>query len=788
MNLIEIYNNISYLNPLSNKLNFLYTSFYPIRSLLKNKLFKDYTLRIKYKYKLNLPRFNSFKTEIRKYEKKMKNKKLSYIISFFILVILVSSPLLTVWFFENRIQYKNELVSKEQNLKTSESWILTNQILIDDSDPSINWSKTANDNDWCSGSGTWNDPYMLKNIRINISHPSHPCIDVRNSKVYFGIWNCSLFSKGERGIVLINVNNSNIYNNSILEQEIFGEGIFLSYSNNNSIDNNFISVYPGEGIFLSYSNNNSIDNNFIWDSRTGIRILNGSRNWMTSNLIKDCYHHGITIEGSNSHDCFIFNNILINNFPGVYLFGKAHELSHNTFKGAGIIIGYYREEVISYNIDTSNTLNNKPIYYYANKTNLSSQNFINAGQILLANCNNSKVADLNFSNTGLPILMVYCSNNEISNMSIMNEIYGMGLFECEDNTIKNNEIKHCGMGIWMLGNCNNNEFIENRIINTTHYGIILSGDDNNVFSYNLFKDNQMYGLRLSEYSDGNLIYKNIFLNNSDHAYDESVTNYWDNGILGNYWDDYNGIDLNFDGIGDTPYNISGTTGNQDNFPLIYPPYPEISIMKPSENTIFGATSPEFEISLQGFNIVSIWYTIDNGAHNYTITELVGTINSTGWNSASVGPVIIRFYAKDSAGKIGTDYVIVRKDTIKPAITINFPQINQEFDNSPHFNLSIQEPNIDTIWYTIDNGAHNYTITELTGTINQTAWDSAANGPITIRFYAKDKAGNIGTSFVIVAKISSQPTIPLGIPSFDLIALIGVSLIITLILVRKKLKK
>ena len=197
MNLIEIYNNISYLNPLSNKLNFLYTSFYPIRSLLKNKLFKDYTLRIKYKYKLNLPRFNSFKTEIRKYEKKMKNKKLSYIISFFILVILVSSPLLTVWFFENRIQYKNELVSKEQNLKTSESWILTNQILIDDSDPSINWSKTANDNDWCSGSGTWNDPYMLKNIRINISHPSHPCIDVRNSKVYFGIWNCSLFSKGK---------------------------------------------------------------------------------------------------------------------------------------------------------------------------------------------------------------------------------------------------------------------------------------------------------------------------------------------------------------------------------------------------------------------------------------------------------------------------------------------------------------------------------------------------------------------------------------------------------------
>jgi parallel beta-helix repeat protein len=577
----------------------------------------------------------------------MKNKKLLYIISFFTLAILVSSPLLTVWFFENQIQNKNELVSKEQKLMNSESWILTNPILIDDSDPSKNWSKTANDNDWCSGSGTWNDPYVLKNIWMNISHP---CIEVRSSKVYFGIWNCSLFTKGDPAIVLINVNNSNIYNNKI--------SVFFSVC---------------EGIFLSYSNNNSIDNNFIWDSYVGIRILNGSRNGITSNLIKDCFHHGIIIQGSNSHDCYIFNNTLINNMAGVYLFGRAHKLSNNIFKGCGIVIGYNREEVISYNIDTSNTLNNKPIYYYANKTNLSPLNFINAGQILLANCNNSKIADLNFSNTGLSILMVYCSSNEISNISIMNEIYGMALFECEDNKIKNNEIKHCGMGIWTLGNCNNNEFIENSIINTTAYGIRLAGDDNNVFSYNLFKDNQMYGLSLSEYSDGNLIYKNIFLNNSDHANDGSVSNYWDNGTVGNYWDDYEGLDLNGDGIGDSPYNISGPVLNQDNFPLMYPPSPEILIMKPSENTIFGSTPPEFEISLQGFNIVSIWYTIDNGAHNYTITKLTGTINQTAWNSLADGPVTIRFYIRDITDReVFEEVIVVKRTTIVPSTPPGIP--------------------------------------------------------------------------------------------------------------------
>jgi len=51
----------------------------------------------------------------------MKIKKLSYAISFFTLVILVSSPLLTNQFFKNQIQEQNELVCKEQDLITSES-------------------------------------------------------------------------------------------------------------------------------------------------------------------------------------------------------------------------------------------------------------------------------------------------------------------------------------------------------------------------------------------------------------------------------------------------------------------------------------------------------------------------------------------------------------------------------------------------------------------------------------------------------------------------------------------
>jgi hypothetical protein len=43
---------------------------------------------------------------------------------------------------------------------------------------------------------------------------------------------------------------------------------------------------------------------------------------------------------------------------------------------------------------------------------------------------------------------------------------------------------------------------------------------------------------------------------------------WDNSTLGNYWDDYSGLDDNQDGIGDTPYIID--ENNKDNYPLMNP--------------------------------------------------------------------------------------------------------------------------------------------------------------------------------------------------------------------------
>jgi len=82
-------------------------------------------------------------------------------------------------------------------------------------------------------------------------------------------------------------------------------------------------------------------------------------------------------------------------------------------------------------------------------------------------------------------------------------------------------------------------------------------------------------------SNNNIIYHNNFINNMHNVFDTG-NNHWDQGYPdgGNYYDEYTGVDSyngpnqdipGSDGIGDTPYNITGDS-NQDNYPFINPDY------------------------------------------------------------------------------------------------------------------------------------------------------------------------------------------------------------------------
>jgi hypothetical protein len=195
------------------------------------------------------------------------------------------------------------------------------------------------------------------------------------------------------------------------------------------------------------------------------------------------------------------------------------------------------------------------------------------------------------------------ANNTIANVEtgIMVDIYGTG------NIIAGNNLTNIsGNGIWIW--TSNNAVIANNITNTGT-GIYFSDWAGNTATGNHVEDNQI-GIKCwagNPIPEGleNLIYCNnfvnntlgflnqaIFIENSSELLYPALVNVWDNGTVGNFWSDYNGTDVNGDGIGDTPYFIDDhysleEANDTDRYPLMSP----VEIAVPSLPTPTPSPTP-----------------------------------------------------------------------------------------------------------------------------------------------------------------------------------------------------
>jgi hypothetical protein len=92
------------------------------------------------------------------------------------------------------------------------------------------------------------------------------------------------------------------------------------------------------------------------------------------------------------------------------------------------------------------------------------------------------------------------------------------------------------------------------------------------------------------------------------------------------------------------------------------------------------------------------------------------------------------------------------DTTNPEIIVHSPNTGEIFSlTSPEYNISVIEPHLKTIWYTIDGGITNFTISELSGVIDQQAWTDAPFENITLTFYAQDTLNHTSHKEVVIIK-------------------------------------
>ena len=110
--------------------------------------------------------------------------------------------------------------------------------------------------------------------------------------------------------------------------------------------------------------------------------------------------------------------------------------------------------------------------------------FINAGQVILVNVNESTISSLNISYSDSGISLYYCNNNEISgNTANYNNDHGISLTYCNNNNISGNTANNnTGYGIYLITS-HNNTITENTLLGN----VICIVEEN--CQGNEFKDN-----------------------------------------------------------------------------------------------------------------------------------------------------------------------------------------------------------------------------------------------------------------------------------------------------------
>jgi len=152
-------------------------------------------------------------------------------------------------------------------------------------------------------------------------------------------------------------------------------------------------------------------------------------------------------------------------------------------------------------------------------------------------------------------------------------------------------------------------------------------------------------------------------------------------------------------------------------------------------------------------------------HDLTRYSLDGSANKTIRGNHTIqmpddGLHSIQVFANDSMGanhQSGVRYFTVK--TGPPQITITSP-VQDEFFGviPPNFEITVDKPNINTTWYTLDGGITNKTFIGLSGTIDQTVWDPIVADDVIIRFYANDSFGLEGYSEVLFKKDLNNPSV------------------------------
>ena len=358
----------------------------------------------------------------------------------------------------------------------------------------------------------------------------------------------------------------------------FTFGVKIDNSLKNTLTANNITSNTFWGIKLSHSSNNTLTQNSVSSNRHGIYVWNSSNyNTVNSNTAKSNMEYGIIMDYASNR----------NNLSG-------NTLTGNSYGGIAVYSSY------------KNTLT----------TNSANQN--NYLGIVLGNSANCTIATNNATSNGQQgIALAFSSNTTITSNKVSSQL-GAGIIVSSysaNNNVTGNTATSNAHGI-QISIAGNNKFCRN-IITGSGTGLTIENSMSNKIVGNNVTNSQIT-VSLNNATNNKLYYNNFIITSGIQVSSSSSLNTWDNGYPsgGNYWSDYKGIDVNKDGIGDTPYVIDSQ--NQDRFPLMTAVMPHNIAVIGSSKTIVG----------QGFTDNINATIVDRGLYTETISSITFSLNTT----------------------------------------------------------------------------------------------------------------------------------------------------------------
>lgn len=409
--------------------------------------------------------------------------------------------------------------------------------------------------------------------------------------------------------------------------------------------------------------------------------------------------NGITLDG--------FTVINASSMPhiGIYVSSNSNVVINCTASNnfIGIWLDSSSNNILMGNIASNST--DRGIYLYDSSNNSLTDNTANSnnffGIILDSSSENNLTGNIVSNNEQGIYLATSSNNNNLTGNIASNNEQGIMLRSSSnyntltDNTANSNEQE----GIYLYSSCNN--ILMGNIANSNNeYGINLYSSSNNTLTDNTASNNSDYGIFCWQFSSTNLIYNNYF-NNTNNAWDDG-NNIWNipktegMNIIGgpnrggNYWSDYEGIDTNADGLGDTlrPYNSSGgIQNNGDWLPLVIHPLPTAIIDSIEPNP---AKQGKDTVSFIGHGNDSYGSII---AYNWT-SSIDGLLNTSSSftkpaSELSVGTHTIYFKVQDDYGtwsSAATEILTITTNQ-PPIASFSYSPVNPAVNETVTFNAS-----------------------------------------------------------------------------------------------------